>query len=74
MQDYPDFVRISVSDSGAGISAEIIEKVYHDRMPGNQIGLYNVHRRVKLIYGQGLTIRRLEQELIFYLMCPKEMP
>jgi two-component system LytT family sensor kinase len=71
VQDHPDVVRISVSDTGAGISADIIENVYHDRMPGNQIGLYNVHRRVKLIYGKGLTITRLEQGTDILFDVPK---
>jgi two-component system LytT family sensor kinase len=71
VQDYPDFVRIGVSDTGAGIGADIIERVYHDRMPANQIGLYNVHRRVKLIYGQGLTITRLEQGTDILFDVPK---
>ena len=31
-----------------------------DEMPGNKIGLLNVHHRVSLLYGQGLVIRRLE--------------
>lgn len=71
VQDYPDFVRIGVSDTGAGIGVDIIERVYHDRMPANQIGLYNVHRRVKLIYGQGLTITRLEQGTDILFDVPK---
>ena len=29
-------------------------------MPGNKIGLLNVHHRVKLLYGDGLHIHRLE--------------
>ena len=49
----------------------LIERVYHDRMPGNQIGLYNVHRRVKLIYGQGVTITRLEQGTDILFDVPK---
>ncbi len=38
-------------------------------MPGNKIGLLNVHHRVKLLYGEGLHIRRLEPgtEIAFYV-------
>ncbi|MEG2115425.1 MAG: sensor histidine kinase, partial [Hafnia sp.] len=38
-------------------------------MPGNKIGLLNVHQRVKLLYGDGLHIRRLEPgtEIYFYI-------
>lgn len=52
-------IRISVKDTGAGIDPEVIENLYHDRVPSNKIGLYNVHQRVKLIYGNGLVVRRL---------------
>ena len=46
-------------------------------MPGNKIGLLNVHHRVKLLYGEGLHIRRLEPntEIAFmYLMCTRPQP
>jgi two-component system, LytTR family, sensor kinase len=48
--------RISIQDDGIGISDDIIEKVYNGTMPENKIGLYNVHLRLKLIYGSGLKI------------------
>ncbi|MNC79489.1 Sensor histidine kinase YpdA [compost metagenome] len=60
MQDFGDKVRISVRDTGAGIDEEIIRNLYHDNVPSNKIGLYNVHQRVKLIYGDGVVITRLE--------------
>ncbi|MBP3039871.1 sensor histidine kinase [Bacillaceae bacterium Marseille-Q3522] len=60
VKEMQDKVRISVKDTGAGISEEVIRRVYKDDMPVNQIGLYNVHKRVKLIYGEGLVIKRLE--------------
>ncbi|MCM3116493.1 sensor histidine kinase [Neobacillus sp. MER 74] len=52
-------VRISVKDTGAGISEDVIHHLLHDNVPANKIGLYNVHQRVKLIYGHGLVIHRL---------------
>ncbi|PFP27613.1 sensor histidine kinase [Bacillus sp. AFS073361] len=52
-------VRISVKDTGAGISEDAIHHLLHDNVPANKIGLYNVHQRVKLIYGHGLVIHRL---------------
>ncbi|NCG67550.1 sensor histidine kinase [Bacillus coagulans] len=64
-------VRISVADTGAGIPEEVIEHVYQDNMPVTQIGLYNVHRRVKLIYGNGLAIRRLNPGTEVYFEVPK---
>ena len=58
VKDNGEIVNISIDDDGIGISDEIIEKVYNDNVPGNKIGLYNVHSRIKLIYGQGLIITK----------------
>lgn len=62
-------VKISVSDDGIGISQETIDHLYTDTVPENKIGLYNVHARIKLIYGSGLQIERLEQgtNVTFYI-------
>jgi two-component system LytT family sensor kinase len=59
VKDLGDKVRISVKDTGAGISAEVIQHLQQDNVPAKQIGLYNVHQRVKLIYGNGLVIHQL---------------
>ena len=56
-------VRIAVRDTGHGIDPKVIERVESNEMPGNKIGLLNVHHRVKLLYGEGLHIRRLEPAL-----------
>lgn len=40
-------------------------------MPGNKIGLLNVHQRVKLLYGDGLHIRRLEPGTEIYFTLPQ---
>ncbi|WP_179234608.1 sensor histidine kinase [Heyndrickxia coagulans] len=71
VKEAGDKVRISVTDTGAGIPKEVIEHVYQDNMPVTQIGLYNVHRRVKLIYGNGLVIRRLNPGTEVYFEVPK---
>ena len=62
-------VRIAVRDTGNGIAEEMIARVEADEMPGNKIGLLNVHQRVKLLYGEGLHIRRLTPgtEIAFYV-------
>ena len=62
-------VRISVRDTGNGIDPKVVERVEANEMPGNKIGLLNVHHRVKLLYGEGLHIRRLEPgtEIAFYV-------
>lgn len=51
---------VIVEDDGIGISQEIINKLYNDKLGEKNIGLSNVHNRLKLIYGSGLNIERLE--------------
>jgi len=62
-------VRIGVRDTGNGIDPAVIARVNSNEMPGNKIGLLNVHHRVTLLYGEGLHIRRLEPgtEIAFYV-------
>lgn len=64
-----DRVRIAVRDTGHGIDPAVIERVTTDAQPANKIGLMNVHQRVKLLYGDGLHIRRLTPgtEISFYI-------
>ncbi|WP_411680348.1 LytS/YhcK type 5TM receptor domain-containing protein [Clostridium thailandense] len=69
VKDQGEKVKISIVDSGIGISEEVIERVYNDNVPENKIGLYNVHLRLKIIYGKGLKIKRLEKgtKIEFYI-------
>jgi two-component system sensor histidine kinase LytS len=52
------FIKISVSDRGPGIPETIIHQLYHGEYYGG-VGLENVHKRLKSIYGQehGLHIQ-----------------
>jgi two-component system LytT family sensor kinase len=72
VKDLGEKVRVSVKDTGAGIADEVVENLYHDNVPANKIGLYNVHQRVKLIYGNGLTIKRLSPGTEVYFDIVKE--
>ncbi|WP_274601585.1 sensor histidine kinase [Clostridium rhizosphaerae] len=69
VKDEKEKVKIEIVDSGIGISEEIIERVYNGSMPENKIGVYNVHSRLKLIYGEGLIIERLDKgtKVQFYI-------
>lgn len=69
VKKHDEKVKITIIDSGIGISEDIIERVYNDTMHENKIGLYNVHLRLKLIYGEGLRIKRLEKgtKIEFYI-------
>ena len=47
----------------------MINNIYTNSVPEKKIGLYNVHSRIKLIYGEGLNIKRLDKGTIieFYI-------
>ncbi|MVP00991.1 ATP-binding protein [Paenibacillus lutrae] len=51
-------IRVSIEDNGRGMSAERIHDLLeHPQRPASQgIGLRNTHRRLKQLYGHGLTI------------------
>lgn len=61
LKDESEKVKISIIDSGVGISEDMISRIYNDDVPEKKIGLYNVHSRIKLIYGEGLIIKRLDK-------------
>lgn len=46
-----DGVWINVEDNGKGIPPETIQSLLEDRMPPEKVGLTNVHKRLKSIYG-----------------------
>jgi two-component system, LytTR family, sensor kinase len=73
VKDLGDKVRISVKDTGVGIEEKVINHLYHGDVPAKQIGLYNVHQRVKLIYGEGLIIHRLSPGTEVYFDVSKEI-
>ncbi len=61
--------KVTVKDTGLGISQDIINKVYQGTMDSHRIGLVNVHQRVTLLFGEGLMIQRTNPgtEIGFYI-------
>lgn len=51
--------KITIEDNGIGIEEEVIANL--DKEIGKNIGLKNVHNRLKFIYGKGLDIEKLER-------------
>ncbi|KXL54003.1 sensor histidine kinase YpdA [Anaerotignum neopropionicum] len=59
VQQTEDLVTISVKDSGQGIPQDIIDALHHDTLDSSKVGLSNVDKRLRSIYGQkyGLDIK-----------------
>lgn len=58
IKQRPENILVLVKDSGIGIDEAVLNALDSGQMNGDHIGLVNVHERVKLLYGKGLTIRR----------------
>lgn len=71
VKDLGETVRITVMDTGVGIHQEIIDQLYADKVSAKSIGLSNVHQRVKLIYGEGLVVRRQNPGTLIYFDVAK---
>lgn len=71
---------ISVTDNGPGMSEETLTAIQNllqrewDGQEGEQIGLKNLHTRLKLLYGEqaDLLIHRTQQETKFTMVIPWE--
>ncbi|MDT8979930.1 sensor histidine kinase [Paenibacillus sp. chi10] len=72
VKDIGDYIRIGVQDTGVGIREDMIKQVMEERVPPNHIGLFNVHKRVKLIFGHGVTVERLDQGTNIFFDIQKE--
>ncbi|MCV9877265.1 sensor histidine kinase [Brenneria izbisi] len=71
VKDQGERLLVAVKDTGHGISQETMDRVARNEMPGNKIGLLNVHHRVRLLYGEGLHLRRLEPGTEIYFYIPR---
>lgn len=61
---------IQVKDRGEGFSKEIIDALCADSLPANNIGLTNVNKRLKMLTGNGLSIRNLSPGSIVTMTIP----
>jgi len=53
--------KITVEDDGRGIDPDLISQIEQGTLPSHHIGLSNVQNRLRLIYGSGLVIERLNK-------------
>ncbi|OWY38802.1 sensor histidine kinase [Xenophilus sp. AP218F] len=65
-------VHVCIRDSGFGISQEVIDGVAAGKLESRSIGLSNVNQRVKLLYGEGLRLTRLEPGTAVCFELPME--
>ncbi|WP_261875198.1 LytS/YhcK type 5TM receptor domain-containing protein [Vibrio rarus] len=65
-------ITISVADDGVGIPVSVIERINAGTIESKRIGLNNVHQRIKLLYGKGLLIERLEPGTHISFTIPME--
>lgn len=68
----PAGMEIEVADHGPGIPESIAEAILSDQEPGKSYGLYNVHTRLKKIYGPsgGLTIQHTDGKTRISFLIP----
>ncbi|MBV8048191.1 MAG: sensor histidine kinase [Paludibacterium sp.] len=69
-----DRIYVCVRDSGRGIDQEIIDQIGSNHLATTGIGLANVHERLKLLFGQGLKIQRLNPGTLVSFELPLTEP
>nr|WP_319488073.1 LytS/YhcK type 5TM receptor domain-containing protein [uncultured Caproiciproducens sp.] len=70
-----NILHISVQDNGDGIPPDIVQRLYNDTMDQHCVGLSNVHKRLKSIYGEeyGLQINSSESGTEIGIRIPLDM-
>ncbi|WP_243009136.1 LytS/YhcK type 5TM receptor domain-containing protein [Clostridium sp. AM58-1XD] len=63
IEDKKDELQVCISDHGKGFPKEVLEKLDQEEQTGRSVGLMNVHKRMKSIYGEdhGLKIVNSDQ-------------
>ncbi|MEY8337610.1 LytS/YhcK type 5TM receptor domain-containing protein [Lachnospiraceae bacterium 62-35] len=74
-EDKGNEIQVYISDHGRGFPEEVLEKLARDESLGRSIGLMNVHKRMKSIYGEahGLKIRNSERGSCVELRFKKKL-
>ncbi len=73
IKENRDFIAIKVEDDGVGISKDKLTAILDDKFAGKSVGLKNVNKRLKRIYGYGIQIEsEVEKGTIVGMKIPKE--
>lgn len=56
IRDTSENVTFYVSDNGVGMDNETIEKLFEEPKDNNSIGVYNIDKRLKNLFGTGLEV------------------
>ena len=74
-----EVLSVIISDDGVGISTELLEKLKANLDQGqnqtDHIGIYNVHKRIRLVYGSGYGVgidSEMEKGTVVTLRVPCE--
>lgn len=76
VRQTPEGIEIEIADHGPGIPEAIVDAILSGQEPGKSYGLYNVHTRLKKIYGPsgGLTIQHTDGETRISFLIPVSNP
>ncbi|MGL5314861.1 MAG: ATP-binding protein, partial [Peptostreptococcaceae bacterium] len=68
VEQEDDRIHIAIENTGIPIEQNVIDDLDKDTI-NSRIGLKNVHTRLKMIYGKGLTIHKLDNgtKIEFYV-------
>ncbi|WP_261818091.1 LytS/YhcK type 5TM receptor domain-containing protein [Vibrio gallicus] len=70
VKQNPHDIKVTVRDDGVGIPQSVIKQIYSGTIESKRIGLNNVHQRIKLLYGEGLMIERLDSGTCISFVIP----
>ncbi|EKQ58290.1 MULTISPECIES: ATP-binding protein [unclassified Clostridium] len=60
VKDKGEYIKISISDTGIGISEAKLHNILLGKLENGSIGIKNIHKRLMKLYGKGITIKSKE--------------
>ncbi|MCT4634309.1 MAG: ATP-binding protein [Firmicutes bacterium] len=74
IEEKHSFVEIRVEDDGVGIEKDKLSLILSEKASGDSVGLKNVIKRLKHIYGYGLEIEsEIDEGTVVTIKIPKDM-